>query len=186
MIEVDISKLDGIITSYEEYIKQMDKNNLELMEEFNGIKQYWHDQKCINMYSSFELEKKRIIRNAENIKSQLKLYKYIRQQYKALGEKIRLNLNNYDNVIEKINAVRSELKWIINRYDNLDYGFYPGAYRITNQRNNLQRVLDSFNGIKEDIVRVNKTATSIENNIQETISSLDVEVFSLNNYESEV
>ena len=186
MIEVDISKLTDLIESYEEYIRQMDKNNLELIEEFNAIRQFWHDQKCINMYSSFELEKKRIIKNAENIKSIENIYKFIRHKYKQFGTKLTFNTKKYDKVIEKIDKVRNELKWILNRYDNLDYNFYPKANIINNQKNSLSNLLDSFDEIREDIVNNYKTIKNIENEVQEMSSSLNIELFSFNNYESEV
>ena len=186
MIEVDINKLNDLIESYEELIKQIDKNNEDIVAEFYNIKKYWHDQKCINMYSSFELEKKRIIKNAENIKKQENIYKYIKQQYKVFGEKIKINLGKYDKIIEKINLVKSDIKWLIERYHNLDKDFYPRDYVLNNQCAKLERMKDSLDNIKEKIKNDYNKMNNIESNIQEMISNNRIENFSFNNYESEV
>jgi len=187
MIEVDINKLNDLLAAYDNYLKQLDKNNLEIITEFNEIRNFWHDQKCINMYSSFELEKKRIIRNAENIKKQEKVYSYIVQKYKKYGQQLRLNMTRVDNVIDKMNEVIKDLKWMIDRYENLGYiDFYPRAYLIRQQRKSLSHILSSYEDMKDDFVTKKNDIKEIENSIQEMASANNIENFSYNNYESEV
>lgn len=187
MIEIDISKLDELISLYENYIKQMDKNNLDLITEFNAIRKYWHDQKCINMYNSFELEQKRILKNADNIKSQKKIYEYIRQQYSNLGDKVRVSLDRRDVVIDKINNVINILNEMVNGYDNLgDISFYPAAYVIRNQKKVLLQMVNTFTEIKERLNTTYNKINQVENSIYEMTNNVKVECFSLNKYENEV
>ena len=187
MIEVDISKLTDVIAVYENYIKQMDDNNFQLISEYNAIRKYWHDQKCINMYSSFDLEKNRIIRNADNLKYQLKLYKYIRSEYSKLGNKISCNLRKKDDVLDKVNIIIRCLNSIINKYDNLgDISFFSGAYMIRAERGSLVKLLNSFENIRDGLTEKYYEISEIENQILEMNSSIKLENFSLNNYESEV
>lgn len=187
MIEVNIEKLNDLLVSYDNFIKQLDDNNFELISEFNIIKKYWHDQRCINMYSSFELEKNRIIKNVDNIKKQEDLYRYIMTEYKSLGNKIRCDLDKKDTVIEKINLVIENLNTIIGQYNNIgDIGFYRGAHKIRSQKKKLQNVLDSFNNMKDELIEKYHEISEIESNIQEKLTDLKIECFSYNNYESEI
>lgn len=187
MIEVDVSKLSNVLELLEEYKKQLDENNMKIVEEFGNLKKFWHDQKYINFESSFLLEKKRIIKNAENINSQINLYNYIKNKYNLLGNKIKCSLNNKDRVTDKLNSIIDDLNWMIERYNNLgNISFYPNANAIRKQKSQLMKLKESFESIKNNIEEKFNYIEEVENNIQEKIMSIKIEVFSLNNYEREV
>lgn len=187
MVEVDINKIKNVISGYSEIIKQLEEDNNVLINEFNEMQKYWNDQNRIKLSTSFNLEKKRILNLEQNIKDQLKVYRYIEENYAKIGKKVKCNLDNQKLLINKLDNVIDKVKSIIDDYDNLgSISFYSRAYLIRNQEYELQKILDSLEVLKSELNNKFSQINNIEKQLSGVLPNMKVEYFVANNYESEV
>lgn len=184
MIEVNLKEIRKIVLNYNDVLKKIEDNNTAIIHNFTDLNNHWHDQRMINMNTSFNTEKQRILKLENNVKKQIKVYKTIEKGYEKIGRKVKCNLEAQELLNRKIDTVISELEDIVSDYDSLgSISFYPRAYMIYNQKRELEIALSSFKGIKKKMNNKFKQIKEIERSVNTALSELKVEVIIPNNYE---
>lgn len=185
MIEIDVSLFKELIQGYSSALKKVEEYNNDIISNFNELSKYWHDQESLKLNSSVKLEIQRMINLESNIKDQLEIYKYLENEYKKIGNKIKCNLEAKDMIDNKLVSIISSINNILNQYDDLgDISFYPKSYVIENQKNDIKILLESFNNIKEKVYNTFTSIENIESTVSERLEGIEVQMFLLNNYES--
>lgn len=85
MIEVRVKELEVIVNKYNNILEQLNENNTDLFGCFTDISKYWNDDRKNNFYTSYKLEKNRIIKLTDNIKAVKEVYEYLYNEYSAFG-----------------------------------------------------------------------------------------------------
>ena len=186
MVNVNVDNLKSITSEYSNTLKKEKENNSNIYKSFNELPKYWHDTHSEKMASSYNTEKQRIIRLTEDIEKQLEIYKYLENSYSVLGNKIMCDKDNVSYVLSKLDIVIDQLDYVKYQYDNLgDISFYPRAYLIYNEREEVVRLKNSFIGIKNSIQNEFKYVDDIEKAVSDMVDKCSVEQFIANNYECE-
>ena len=185
MIDTDVSLFKELIQGYSSALKKIEEYNNDIISNFNELSKYWHDSKSLKLNSSVKLEIQRMVNLESNIKNQLEIYKYLENEYKKIGNKIKCNLEAKDMIDNKLVSIISAINNILNQYNELgDISFYPRSYVIENQKNDIKNILDSFNNIKEKVNNTFISIQNIESTVSERLEGIEVQMFLLNNYES--
>ena len=185
MIDTDVSLFKELIQGYSSALKKREEYNNDIISNFNELSKYWHDSKSLKLNSSVKLEIQRMVNLESNIKDQLEIYKYLENEYKKIGNKIKCNLEAKDMIDNKLVSIISAINNILNQYNELgDISFYPKSYVIENQKNDIKNILDSFNNIKEKVNNTFISIQNIESTVSERLEGIEVQMFLLNNYES--
>ena len=185
MIDTDVSLFKELIQGYSSALKKIEEYNNDIISNFNELSKYWHDSKSLKLNSSVKLEIQRMVNLESNIKDQLEIYKYLENEYKKIGNKIKCNLEAKDMIDNKLVSIISAINNILNQYNELgDISFYPKSYVIENQKNDIKNILDSFNNIKEKVNNTFISIQNIESTVSERLEGIEVQMFLLNNYES--
>lgn len=185
MIDTDVSLFKELIQSYSSTLKKVEEYNNDIISNFNELNKYWHDSESLKLNSSVKLEIQRMVNLESNIKEQLEIYKYLENEYKKIGNKIKCNLEAKDMIDNKLVSIISTINNILNQYDELgDISFYPKSYVIENQKNDIKNLLESFNNIKEKVYNTFTSIQNIESTVSERLEGIEVQMFLLNNYES--
>ena len=185
MIDTDVSLFKELIQGYSSTLKKIEEYNNDIISNFNELSKYWHDSKSLKLNSSVKLEIQRMVNLESNIKDQLEIYKYLENEYKKIGNKIKCNLEAKDMIDNKLVSIISAINNILNQYNELgDISFYPKSYVIENQKNDIKNILDSFNNIKEKVNNTFISIQNIESTVSERLEGIEVQMFLLNNYES--
>lgn len=186
MINVNVEKLKSAQTEYSNALKREKLNNNSIFQGFNNLTKYWHDTHIDKMSSNYNSEKQRIIRLAEDIGKQIEIYKYLVDSYSVLGNNIMCDKDNASYIISKIDIVIDQLDYVKYQYDNLgDISFYPRAYLIYNERDEVSSLKNSFVSIKNNIQNKFKYIDDVEKNVSSLVDQSTVEQFIANNYECE-
>lgn len=185
MIDTDVSLFKELIQGYSSALKKIEEYNNDIISNFNELSKYWHDSNSLKLNSSVKLEIQRMVNLESNIKDQLEIYKYLENEYKKIGNKIKCNLEAKDMIDNKLVSIISAINNILNQYNELgDISFYPRSYVIENQKNDIRNILDSFNNIKEKVNNTFISIQNIESTVSERLEGIEVQMFLLNNYES--
>ena len=186
MINVNVSKLKNVVNEYNNILKKEDNNNANIIQAFTSLSKNWKDERSSNMLSNFNTEKNRIIRLMDDMNKQLNIYSYLEGSFNIFGNKIMCDIDNVSYVYSKLDIIIDQLSYIKALYNNLgDISFYPGAYIIYNQRDEVSNLLTSFKSLKSTIQKEFKYISEIEKNVSDMVDKNQVEVFVCNNYESE-
>ena len=186
MIDVDISLLRDLIKSYSNTLKKLEQNNTDIIHNFNELGKYWQDTNILKLKESSNLETQRMLKLEENIKLQLDFYSYVSIEYKRIGEKIKCNLESRDLIDSKIGSIIDLINTIINQYNELgDISYYDRAYIIENQKEEMNNLLESFKEIRSNIYDKYEDIKNIETSLEDRLKDVDIQMFLLNNYESE-
>ena len=184
MINTDVSMFKDLIQGYTNVLKKISENNTAIISDFNDLTKYWHDLESNKLNSSVNLEIQRMLNLESNIKEQIDIYKYLENEYKKIGNKIKCNIEAKDMIDNKLNNIINSLNDIINQYNNLgDISFYPKSYVIENQKNDINKLIENFYNIKNTIYNTFTSISNIESVVNERLESLKVQMFLLNNYE---
>lgn len=186
MIEVDVSILNDLIKSYSSTLKKIEQNNTDIIHNFNELNKYWQDTNISKLKSSSNLEEQRMLKLEEDIKLQLDFYSYVSIEYKKIGDKIKCNLEARDLIDNKIGNIIDLINNILNQYNDLgDISFFDRAYQVENQRNEVSCLLETFKDIRSNIYNKFETIKNIEATLEDRLKDVEVQMFLLNNYESE-
>lgn len=186
MINVDIALLKEFTRGYSDIIKKLEDSNKDIIHNLKELKKYWHDEKVINLSISSAYEIQRMLKLESDAKSQLEIYKYLENEYSKIGKKIKCNLEAKNVLDTKLVNIIDMINNIFNQYNDLgDISFYPKAYVIENQKNNLKELLDSFVSLKENLLNTFNTISSIENTVSDRLEEIEVQMFLFNNFEKE-
>ena len=186
LIEIDVDKIKELAQNYEWIIKSIEDNNDKIIDNFNEINTIWKDENQRRFIESFNTERARIMRLENNVKQQLEIYRILEKNYKVLGRKIKCNLANKRIIEERIIHIISQLNTIIYRYNTIgDTSFYPGAFKIYNQRTQIINCRNSLENIKNSISERFQIIENIEKTISEKLKWIEIEKIVLNNYENE-
>ncbi|MBR2678536.1 MAG: hypothetical protein IKE63_03880 [Bacilli bacterium] len=186
MVEIDLKKIRSIISNYNDILDQLKDNNTDVIHQFNELTKVWNDQKRLRLTSNFNLEQRRILRLENNVIQQINIYKYLEKEYEKIGRKVKCNLDARDLLNEKLDRIINKLNSIINNYENIgNISFYSRAYLIYNQKRDMKSILKSFENIKKDLNNKFEQIEDVEKQVSEALSSVKVETFVANNYESE-
>ncbi len=186
MVEVDLKKIRSVISNYSDILKQLEDNNTVIIHKFDELSRFWNDHNRVNLSSSFNMERQRILRLEGNVKAQQAIYKYLEKEYEKIGRKVKCNLDSRDLLNSKLDSIIKKIENIIDRYDNLgDISFYSRAYLIYEQKKEMKVALNSFKTIKKDLNKKFKQISNIEKQVSDLLNAIKVETFVANNYESE-
>jgi hypothetical protein len=186
MIEIDTLLLKDLVKKISVALKKLEQNNTDIIHNFNELNKYWQDADALKFNSSSNLEIQRMLKLEENVRLQLDFYSYLEIEYKKIGNKIKCNLESKDFIELKLGEIIEQINSIINQYNDLgDYSFYDRSYIIDNQINDLNKLLNTFNNIRNNIKSKFERIQSIENDLSERLKDVEIQMFLLNNYESE-
>lgn len=184
MIEVRVKELETIVNKYNCILDQINENNTNLFGCFTDISKYWNDDRKINLYTSYKLEKNRIIKLTDNIKEVKEVYEYLYNEYSTFGEVIKCNLDSKDNIIYKLDKIINQIQNLIYQYDNLgDISSYYNSHKIYTQKSKLLDILDTYKTIKSKITADYDSIKEIETEAQDKLNKISIETFNLNKYE---
>ncbi len=184
MIEVRVKELETIVNKYNCILDQINENNTNLFGCFTDISKYWNDDRKINLYTSYKLEKNRIIKLTDNIKEVKEVYEYLYNAYSTFGEVIKCNLDSKDNIIYKLDKIINQIQNLIYQYDNLgDISSYYNSHKIYTQKSKLLDILDTYKTIKSKITADYDSIKEIETEAQDKLNKISIETFNLNKYE---
>ncbi len=184
MIEVRVKELEVIVNKYNNILEQLNENNTDLFGCFTDISKYWNDDRKNNFYTSYKLEKNRIIKLTDNIKAVKEVYEYLYNEYSAFGEVIKCNLESKDNIIYKLDKIINKIQNLIYQYDNLgDISFYYNSHKVYTQKSKLLDMLNTYKTIKSKIIADYDSIKKIEKEAHDKLNQISIETFNLNKYE---
>ncbi len=186
MININVSKLNDVISDYSVLVDRIKKNNDNIIGNFYLMKKNWNDNRINAMSSNFNKEKVKYVGLQEDIVSQLYIYRFISSKYGELGNKVKCNLDGKGLIYYKLDNIISQLNTVMWQFNNLgDISFYPNSAIIFEYRDDLKNIIDSFSNIRDRIKSKFDYVSSIESTVSEKLRDLKIENIVLNKYESE-
>ena len=165
------SKLKEKNSSYETNIG-------EYYQHIEQVKYDWYDENSERFYQDVPGDRKNDFNIIEEIKSISKIYDYLINNYKTIGNIIEYDPTKKDDILETLDDMISTITVIINNYNNIEIQRYPERNRLYRQQNSFiemkTKIKDLRRKLKTDMNKIDE----IENNSQEkfkkvTISRVD-------------
>lgn len=176
-IRKEIQELNILLDEYENIY-------LNLYNEMLYASSFWVDSKAELFFKDAKIDKLKIMKTLEELKSAKSIYEYIVNTYGELGEKVAFNLNARNIIIDDFNYYIGRLNTVINIYISLDfhlipnysYVFYRDKKKMISNRDLMatlrDRIIHSFDKIKE-----------IEDTVNGKISKFQIEFMSRDNFD---
>lgn len=154
-------------------------NVLNIYNELNWASGCWNDFHAGLFFTNVNSEKIKINNTYNELKSLNDVYTYLIEQYKSIGNKIKVNLEGKDRVINKFNNYREKINELLTLYNNMDLGFCSGstlANKIYKQKQELLKIKEKLIQDKEKIKDIFEKIEEIEKDVNLKLSKIDIEV----------
>ena len=178
MNKIEISKLKNSLKKISELAENYEENHLNYYKTLENLKPYWISKKGdIFFEKTYQEQKnqKNIIKNLEEIK---KIYDYIENKYKKIGDKVYFSFKNIDKLSNIIEVCINRLTKIINLYNNLNFENFTNEQIniLIEEQKIITKNLESIQQIKEELINKLELLEEIENKIELKISNIIINV----------
>ena len=178
MNKIEISKLKNSLKKISELAENYEENHLNYYKTLENLKSYWISKKGdIFFEKTYQEQKnqKNIIKNLEEIK---KIYDYIENKYKKIGDKVYFSFKNIDKLSNIIEVCINRLTKIINLYNNLNFENFTNEQIniLIEEQKIITKNLESIQQIKEELNNKLELLEEIENKIELKISNIIINV----------
>ena len=175
MIKINVESMEKELISLNKIIESYEQNCLNLFNEINFSYVYWKDPIALKYYNQISKEKENTIKFLYNLKNTTKLYTYIINSYKEIGQKITYYLENKDKIISYLNKITNQYQNIISEYDNLDTSFLNmnEKNKIFSLKNQISRAYQKYENIKNNIIKQMKKIEDTESKIKHNLNKYD-------------
>ena len=153
-------------------------NILNIYNELNWASGYWNDFHARLFFTNVNSEKIKLNNTYSELKTLNDVYTSLINQYKRIGNKIRVNLEGKDKVIAKFNEFRENINELIVLYNDLDLSFCTStiANKLIKQKQDLLNIKEDLIQDKEKIKDIFEKIEEIEKDVNLKLSKINIEV----------
>lgn len=174
MISVNVGELNNHILELNRIIDDYNLTYLNLFNSINQLSDSWVGDMATNFFSSMEKEKNETLEIINRIKKEKEIYKYIYDSYKTLGKKIKCNLDAKEIIVTKIDNCIDKTKEINMIYQSIDVTKnYDERDSIVKKKQDMIKVLDIFNKIKNNIKTTYSKIEEIEREVSRKLDNIE-------------
>ena len=177
-MKISVKDLESLNSKLKEKNSSYEINIGEYYQHIEQVKYDWYDENSERFYQDVPGDRKNDFNIIEEIKSISKIYDYLINNYKTIGNIIEYDPTKKDDILETLDDMISTITVIINNYNNIEIQRYPERNRLYRQQNSFiemkTKIKDLRRKLKTDMNKIDE----IENNSQEkfkkvTISRVD-------------
>lgn len=175
-MEINVSSLQDEYDKFNEEVENFYNSFLNIYNDLNNANSYWQDYHSRLFFSSTEREKNKVNNTYNEINNLKQIYAYIIEEYKTIGQKIKVNTNNKDQVITKFNNYQEKINELISMYSSLNLSFCPNeALKLNRQKEKLVRCKSDIITAKNQVRNTLEKMESIEDTINLKLSKINIE-----------
>ncbi len=119
MFEVDIEEIKKNILLLNSEIKDYNQNNIELINTIKMTENYWKGDDYNFYIEKLNNQNIKISKYLELLSKKINMYKFLYNEYKEYGKKIRININTEEKIINKINKCIDLIQKILDEYKEI-------------------------------------------------------------------
>ena len=174
VVDVDIKSLGGFVDELNKLIDDYDELQLNLFNQLKISCSDWHDGNSVVFEEKIEAEKKQTASFLNALKKHKDVFEYAYKEYKALGNKIRINMDKKAAIIAAIDDAIAKTNNVLYEFYNVNRSWYYYELNLINgQQRELESVKNNLNYMKGQINVLYKKVASIESNVSSRIAKLE-------------
>ena len=166
-MKISVKDLESLNSKLKEKNSSYETNIGEYYQHIEQVKYDWYDENSERFYQDVPGDRKNDFNIIEEIKSISKIYDYLINNYKTIGNIIEYDPTKKDDILETLDDMISTITVIINNYNNIEIQRYPERNRLYRQQNSFiemkTKIKDLRRKLKTDMNKIDE----IENNSQE-------------------
>lgn len=174
MINIDVKEMNNKIIELNNTIDEYNLTYLNLFNSINQLSESWISNNATNFFACMEHEKIETEELINSMKSQKDIYKYIYENYREIGNKVKCNLDAKDTIFTKVDNCIYKTKEIINLYQDINITKnYEEKESINKKYESTKKVLNKYKCIKENIKRIYGKIEEIEHEINRKLENIE-------------
>lgn len=175
-MEINVTNLESECNKLNSELEIFYNNYLNIYNELNNANSYWQDYHSRLFFSNANSEKNKVNNTYNEINELKNIYKYLIDEYKSIGRKIKVNLDGKDEIISKFNNFHDKINELISIYNSLDLAFCPSiANKLNNQKDRIVKIKEEMLSSKNKIKKILEKIESIEDEINVRVSKMNLE-----------
>ncbi len=169
-IEKEVDTLKRLINDYE-------KNYLYIFKELSDASFYWkEDAHAKEFFNGLKFEKSAEENHYRTIYKTFKVFEYIKNKYKEIGNTILVDIDERDNILAKYNKCIDETNDIIVAYEHLDTSFCEDEKPlILSQLRRLYKLRDKYIKTKGKVKDALDRIVEIEKEVKNKLANYEVD-----------
>lgn len=176
-MEINIQNMENYISKLNKTIDNFSNNILNIYNELNWANSNWNDFHARLFFTNVNSEKNKLNNTYDELILLKEVYQTIVNQYREIGNKIKINLENRDIILNKFNSFNEKINELLSLYNNLDLSFCSDiAIMLNKQKNELLKIKEELINIKSKIRDVLMKIEEIEKDINLRLSKIDIEI----------
>ena len=177
-MEINVLALEKEYDLLTKSIESFYENILNIYNELNWASGYWNDFHARLFFTNVNSEKIKLNNTYNELKSLNDIYTFLIEQYKSIGNKIRVNLEEKNKVITKFNDFREKINELVSLYNDLDLSFCTVtiANKLAKQKQELIKIKEKIVTDKEKVKNIFEKIEQIEKDVNLRLSKINIEI----------
>ncbi len=175
-MEINVGLLQKEYINLSKQLETFYDSYLNIYNDLKEANSAWQDYHARLFFNSVNNTKIKVNNTYDELSSLKDIYLYLINQYKSLGNKIKIDLKAKDEIIFNFNNFNDKLNELISLYNSLDLSFCPNeAVKLNKQKEELIKIKSYIIKSKEKVKDVFNKVETIENEVNLKLSKIDIE-----------
>ena len=174
-MKVSVKNLENLNTKLKEKTNLYEKNIGDYYKYIEQVRYDWYDDNSERYYQDVPNDRNNDYSIIEEIKNITKIYDYLINNYKTIGNIIEYNPAKKDDIINTLDDMISTTNRIINNYDNINIYSYAERNRLYNQEKSFQDLKIKIKELKKELKKDMNKIDEIENNSKDKFKGIKID-----------
>ena len=174
-MKISVKEVENLNNRLKEKISLYESKYLQYYNYINRAKMDWYDTNSKLFFDAIEDDKKKDYNTLQEMTNIYKIYTYISNNYKEIGNEIYYNPEFKEQIIELINSIINKCSIIISLYNDLGISQYSERSMLFHQKNIFINILEKSKIAKTKIIKTATKIEDIERITEEELSKITIE-----------
>ena len=175
MFEIDIAEIEKNITLFNSEIKDYNQNSIELINAIKMTENYWKGNDYNFYIEKLNDQNLKISMYVDLLLKRVSIYKFLYNEYKEYGKKIRININSEEKVVNKVNKCIDLIQEIDDEFKTLVTSDIKEKLELENQSKMLSEIDQIYRTIIEDVKKIYKKTKNSKIKISSELEKQNIE-----------